>query len=96
MLTHYLDKEGITWLFNTSYSSHMGGSCERLVGVTRRILNNMLFDNKNSNLTHEVLAAFMADVRAIINSRHLVTVTADNSSTSAMTTNVLITQKYDT
>ena len=46
MLTHYLDKEGITWLFNTPYSSHMGGSRERLVGVTRRILDNMMFDNK--------------------------------------------------
>ncbi|VDI01461.1 Hypothetical predicted protein [Mytilus galloprovincialis] len=40
----------------------MGGSWERIIGIARKILNNMLFDLRYKNLTHEVLTTFMAEV----------------------------------
>ena len=42
-LTKYLSDKGCTWIFKPPHSSHMGGSWERLIGVTRCILDAMLF-----------------------------------------------------
>ena len=37
-----LSRKGIVWKFNPPHSSHMGGVWERLIGVSRRILDSML------------------------------------------------------
>lgn len=38
----YLHENGCTWQFNPLHASHMGGAWERMIGVTRRILDSML------------------------------------------------------
>ena len=43
-IRHFLLDKGIKWIFNAPHSSHMGGSWERMIGVTRRILDAMLRD----------------------------------------------------
>jgi hypothetical protein len=32
------------WIFNPHHASHMGGAWERMIGLTRRILDTMLMD----------------------------------------------------
>ena len=54
------------------YSSHF--VWERLIGVARNILNDILLDSKLGNLTHDVLTTFIAEVTAIMNGRPLVPV----------------------
>lgn len=38
----FLNDNRIRWIFDALYSSHMGGVWERMIGVTRRILNSMM------------------------------------------------------
>lgn len=48
----------IVWKFNTPYSSHMGWAWERLVGVSRRIIDSLLVNVRHTKLTLEVLTTF--------------------------------------
>lgn len=92
-ITTHLMNSGAVWRFNPPHASHMGGAWERMIGVTRRILDSMLLDIKGAKLTHEVLVTFMAEVCAIINARPLVPVSTDPESPSILSPNVLLTQK---
>ena len=88
-----LFNSGSVWVFNPPYSSHMGGVWERMIGVTRRILDSMLKDV--ANLTHEVLVTLLAEVTAIVNSRPLVPVSYDSEMPEILTPSILLTQKTD-
>ncbi|KAK3105444.1 hypothetical protein FSP39_025380 [Pinctada imbricata] len=88
------DKETV-WKFNTPFSSNMGGAWERLIGVTRRILDAMLYEVRHTKLTHEVLTTFFAEVTAIINNRPLVALDSDAESPFVLTPNILLTQKTE-
>ena len=89
----YLYDTGVTWVFNTPHSSHMGGVWERLIGVARRILDSMLLDVRN--ITHEILVTLMAEVSAIVNSRPLVPVSYDQEVPEILCPAILLTQKSD-
>nr|XP_020483745.2 uncharacterized protein LOC109978925 [Labrus bergylta] len=89
----YLSDSGCKWVFNPPHSSHMGGSWERLIGLTRRILDSMLLKLGPSKLTHEVLTTFMAEVSAIVNARPLVPVSTDPDNPLILTPATLLTQK---
>lgn len=65
----FLRNSGITWIFNVPHASHMGGIWERMIGMTRKILDSMLLESRSKPLTHETLATFLCEVCAIINSR---------------------------
>lgn len=71
----------------------MGGAWERLIGVSRRILDGLLTENKGRNLTHEVLVTFMAEVTAIINNTPLLPVSTDPECPSILSPSVLLTMK---
>lgn len=90
---NYLADNGCTWIFNPPHASHMGGSWERMIGITRKILDSMFRDSNSSRLTHETLTTFLAEVSAIINSRPLVPVSADPESPALLTPATLLTQK---
>ncbi len=92
-LLKYLHENGCTWEFNPPHASHMGGAWERMIGVTRRILDGMLLQKKHAHLTHEVLCTLMAEVSAIINARPLVPVSADPYSPCILTPAMLLIQK---
>ena len=89
----YLNDNRCKWVFNPPHSSHMGGSWERLIGLTRRILDSMLLKVSPAKLTHEVLTTFMAEVSAIVNARPLVPVSTDPDSPFILTPATLLTQK---
>ncbi|KAI4894290.1 hypothetical protein NFI96_004725 [Prochilodus magdalenae] len=92
-ISRFLSKEGCTWIFNPPHSSHMGGVWERMIGVSRRILDSMLSQVQPSRLTHEVLSTLMAEVSAIINARPLTTISMDANAPSLLTPTMILTQK---
>ncbi|XP_039658089.1 uncharacterized protein LOC120560045 [Perca fluviatilis] len=92
-ILNYLHSNGCTWEFNPPHASHMGGVWERMIGVTRRILDSMLLQNKPTYLTHEVLCTLMAEITAIINTRPLVPISSDPSSPVLLSPAMLLTQK---
>lgn len=89
----YLLEQRCSWVFNPPHSSHMGGAWERMIGITRRILDSMLLKDRYTQLTHEVLVTFMSEVTAIINARPLVPVSTDPESPFILTPAMLLTQK---
>lgn len=80
-------------IFNPPHSSHMGGAWERLIGVTRRILDSILTDSNTKFLTHDVLVTFMAEVASIVNHRPIVPVSSDTDNPFILSPAVLLTQK---
>ena len=89
----YLATEGCNWIFNAPHASHVGGVWERMIGVTRRILDSILADLGPIRLTHEVLTTLMAEVTAIVNARPLVPVPSDPEMPEILTPATLLTQK---
>ena len=63
------------------------------IGVTRRILDSLLFEVRHGNLTHEILTTFLAEASAIVNNRPIVPVSTDPDSPFVLTPNILLTQK---
>ncbi|XP_026036546.1 uncharacterized protein LOC113029762 [Astatotilapia calliptera] len=92
-INKYLGDRSCEWQFNPPHASHMAGSWERMIGVSRRILDVMLLQHGNAKLTHEVLVTFMSEVTAIVNSRPLTTVSADSEHPEILTPAMLLTQK---
>lgn len=88
----YLATEGCNWIFNAPHASHVGGVWERMIGVTRRILDSILADLGPIRLTHEVLTTLMAEVTAIVNARPLVPVPSDPEMPEILTPATLLTQ----
>lgn len=89
----FLVEQGRSWIFNPPHASHMSRVWERLIGITRKILDLML-QLGPSRITHEVLTTFMAEVMAIINSRPFVPVSMDPEDPFILTPLTLLTHKY--
>ena len=92
----YLSQKGCEWIFNSPHASHTGGIWERMIGVSRKILDAMLSELGSKNLTHEVLSTLMAEVSAIINNRPLVPVSNDPEMPEILTPATILTQKTST
>lgn len=91
----FLDKSYITWIFNVPHSSHMGGVWERVIGMTRKILDSMLLESSGKPLTHETLATFLCEVCAIINSRPIAPIPSDPNDPMILTPTMILTGKVD-
>ncbi|XP_014679818.1 PREDICTED: uncharacterized protein LOC106819738 [Priapulus caudatus] len=92
---NFLLGNGATWIFNPPHSSHMGGVWERMIGVTRRILDSLLLNVTSGGLTHEVLSTFLAEVMAIVNSRPLVPLSSDPGNPYPLSPSMILTHKSD-
>ena len=89
----YLNSRGCKWVFNSPHASHTGGVWERMIGISRRILDSMFADLRSTRLTHEVLSTLMAEVTAIVNNRPLTAISSDPSAPELLTPSTLLTQK---
>ena len=87
-----LETCGTTWKFNPPHSSHFGGSWERMIGICRRVLDDMLIQEKHK-LTHDSLVTLMAEVSAIVNSRPLLPISTDPENPEVLSPSVLLTHK---
>ncbi|XP_062819808.1 uncharacterized protein LOC134294043 [Anolis carolinensis] len=88
---NFTNTEQIMWTFNVPHASHMGGVWERMIGISRKILNAMFLSHRS--LTHDVLVTLMAEVTAIINNRPLVPLTSDPENLQPLTPALILTQK---
>ena len=88
----YLRSNNSAWQFNPPHALHMGGVWERVIGITRRVLDSLLMDSIKNKLTHEMLVAFLVEESAIVNSRPLVPPTLDPDYPTPLTLSVLLTQ----
>ncbi|XP_071085479.1 uncharacterized protein [Haliotis cracherodii] len=91
----FLSENKTSWIFNPPHSSHMGGVWERMIGISRRILDSMLTDVSSKNFTHEVLTTLMAEVCAIVNARPIVPISSDPESPGILTPSTLLTLKSE-
>ncbi|XP_061187504.1 uncharacterized protein LOC133195627 [Saccostrea echinata] len=89
----FLFDKGTVWRFNPPHSSHMGGVWERMIKTTRNILDSMLSEVSDKNLTHEVLTTFMCEVCTIINARPIVAITSDPTNPFLLSPSTLLTQR---
>jgi hypothetical protein len=89
----YLAHKGTEWVFNPPHASHAGGVWERMIGITRRILDSMLSELASKRLTHEVLATLITEVSAIVNNIPLIPVPNDPEAPEILTPSTLLTQK---
>ena len=71
----------------------MGGVWERVIGITRRILDSLMTSVPGSGLTHEMLVTFLAEASAIINARPLVPLTTDPEDPIPLSPTLMLTQK---
>lgn len=69
------------------------GAWERMIGISRKILDSMLLRNNAKEFTHEVLTTFMPDVCFVVISRPLISVSTDHDNADILTPNTLLTQK---
>nr|XP_034315801.1 uncharacterized protein LOC117685500 [Crassostrea gigas] len=90
---HFLSDSQIVWKFNPPHAPHMGGAWERLIGVSKRVLNAMLLDHQQRDITHDVLTTLMAEVCAIVNNRPLTDVSSDTEAPTLLTPSMLLTMK---
>ncbi|XP_061192133.1 uncharacterized protein LOC133200331 [Saccostrea echinata] len=60
----FLSNSGTSWVFNPPHASHMGVAWERFIGVSRRVLDSMLLQNR-VELNHDVLVTFMARLQLL-------------------------------
>lgn len=90
-----LQEKETSWIFNPPHASHMGGVWERMIGVVRRVLDSLLIEHGRKNLTHDVLATFMAEVSAIINARPIVPVSSDSEAPEILSPSTLLTHKVN-
>lgn len=56
-----------------------------MIGVVRRILDDMMLDPNNHNITHEALCTLLAEGTAIVNSRPITFVSTDPDSPLVLT-----------
>ncbi|KAK3086675.1 hypothetical protein FSP39_021786 [Pinctada imbricata] len=89
----FLNDNACSWIFNPPHASHFGGSWERMIGISRKILDAMLLKTSRKDLTHETLTTFLSEVTAIVNSRPLTSVSEDPSDLVVLTPSMLLTQK---
>lgn len=91
-IKQHMYNTGTEWIFNPPRASHFGGVWERMIGTIRRVLNSMLSEHK-TDLSHDILCTFMAEVSAIVNARPLVAVSSDPDVPFILSPNQLLTQK---
>ena len=89
----FLFNSGTKWIFNAPHSSHMGGVWERMIGITRKILDAMMLEHGSRALTQEVLSTFMLEVCAIVTSRPIANISSDPSDPIVLNPGMLLTQK---
>ena len=88
----YLGEQGCTWMFNPPHARYMGGAWERIISITKTILDSMFLQH-GQRLTHELLTTFLAEVTSIINAKPLLEVSTDPNDTCILTLATLQTQK---
>ena len=91
-IKNYFLNKGCEFVFNSPYSSHMGGTFERQIRTVRSILNNILHNN-GYRIDTPSLRTFLYEVMSLVNSRPLSGTFIQDSELEPLTPNHLIMMK---
>ena len=83
----FLLQKNITWRFNAPGASHHGGTWERLIRSTRRVMLGLV---KEQTLSDDGLATLFAEVESVLNSRPLTGSSSDPNDLTCLTPNHLL------
>ena len=86
-ISSFLLQKDIDWRFNVPGASHHGGSWERLIRSTRRVLSGIV---REQTLTDDSLTTLFAEVEAILNSRPLTRSSSDPTDLTCLSPNHLL------
>ena len=86
-ISSFLLQKDIDWRFNVPGASHHGGSWERLIRSTRRVLSGIF---REQALTDDSLTNLFAEVEAILNSRSLTRSSSDPADFTCLSPNHLL------
>ena len=89
----WVTEQDCEWLFNPLHASHFGVVWERQIATIRRILDTMILKIGPSQLTHELLVTFMAEVTGIVNARPIASISMDIDQPQPLTPAMLLTMK---
>ena len=88
----FLLESGTEWIMNAPHSHHQRRDWERLIGLLRRVLDCALL-KVSEQLTHDMLATFLCEAAAIVNSGPLTVLSSDVADPLPLTPNALLTGK---
>ena len=91
-IKNYFLNKGCEFVFNSPYSSHMGGTFERQIRTVRSILNNILHNN-GYRIDTPSLKTFLYEVMSLVNSRPLSRTFIHDKELEPLTPNHLIMMK---
>ena len=80
-------QKNITWRFNVPGASHHGGTWERLIRSTRRVMLGLV---KEQTLSDVGLATLFAELESVLNSRPLTRSSSDPNDLTCLTPNHLL------
>ena len=83
----FLLQKIITWRFNAPGASHHGGTWERLISSTRRVMLGLV---KEQTLSDDGLATLFAEVESVLKSRPLTRSSSDANDLTCLTPNHLL------
>ena len=83
----FLLQKNITWRFNAPGASHHGGTWERLIRSTRRVMLGLV---REQTLSDDGLATLFAEVESVLNSRPLTRSSSDPNDLTCLTPNHLL------
>ena len=89
----FTTESGCEWEFNPPHASHFGGVWERQINTIRRVLDAMLTELGQSQLTHKLLVTLMAEVVAIVNARQIAVLLSDVDDPQPLSPAMLLTMK---
>ena len=92
-LAEHLKLHGVEWTMNPPYSSHRGGSYERLIGSVRRALEASMLLTSNRGLSRDELTTLLAEAMSIVNSTPLWAASTDPNDPAPLTPSMLLTLK---
>ena len=75
-MNNYLAGLGVEWLFNTESSPWWGGTFEQFLKSTKFCLHKMI---RRAHFSYDELRTALAEIEAVINSRPLTYVSADDT-----------------
>jgi len=84
---NFLMQKNIKWSFGLPYGSHFGGIWESCIRTVRKILQSLLREQITDD---ERLATFMCEVKGIMNSRPITSVSSDPKDIEPLTPNHLL------
>ncbi|XP_064627989.1 uncharacterized protein LOC135487823 [Lineus longissimus] len=83
----------VDWAFNPPAGSHHGGVFERMIGLTRKVLNSVISQHSIRKMDEDCFRTLLCEVQAILNDRPITKLSDQSDDLEALTPNHLLLMK---